>query len=124
MDMTLLAKIFGPTLILFGLFKIFFRDSLEKITKNFAGAHGAYWMESVVSMIIGLAIINAPQVVWYGGLGALLPLYGWICFIKGVLLLFLGDALQSLWGNMVNRIMIGILRFAFGWAFVCLGYFG
>ena len=123
MDMTLFAKVFGPTLIAFGLFKIFFRHDLGKITKNFDGAYGAYWMESFLSMLFGLMIINATQSWHWSGWMALMPIYGWLSFGKGVLLLFLAKPLQALWGNMPNTILIGSLRLLFGLVFVCAGYF-
>ncbi|MDN3504470.1 MAG: hypothetical protein P0S95_02705 [Rhabdochlamydiaceae bacterium] len=123
MDMTFFSKIFGPTLMFFGLFSIFFRDDAVKISKNFEGAYGAYWFEAVVSMIFGLAIVNGLR-DWGTCWQVLLPIFGWACFIKGVLLLFFSRATHSqLWLNKTNLIMLGAIRLFFGFSFVCVGYF-
>ena len=121
MDMTMFAKIFGPILVAFGLFCIFYREEAMKTAKNFAGAHGAYWFEAFISMIIGLAILNADW-TWSSGWSMFVPLYGWLCFGKGALLLFFPKGTHQVWGNMANLILFGSLRVLFGVVFVCLGY--
>lgn len=123
MDMAFFAKIFGPTLMFVGLLSIFFRDEAVKISKNFEGAYGAYWFEAFISMIFGLAIVNATK-DWGSGWQALIPIFGWVSFIKGVILLFFAKGAHAqLWSNKTNLIMLGILRFFFGYVFVCVGYF-
>lgn len=122
MNAMLLAKIFGPVIMLIALFNIFFRDELDRVSKSFHGAWGAYWMSGFLSMLFGLAVINAQGISWDGWF-AILPIFGWISFVKGALVLFLGESLSELWGNWPNRIMIGVLRFAFGWGLIWIGYF-
>lgn len=122
MDMTMFAKIFGPTLIFFGLYTIFLRGDRTKITKHFENNKAVHWLEASISMVIGLGIINAVK-YWGSGYQVLIPIYGWICFIRGVLILFLANQFQKLWSNMPNRIMIAAVRICFGLAFVCVGYF-
>ncbi|MCF7851804.1 MAG: hypothetical protein K9M07_01020 [Simkaniaceae bacterium] len=123
MDITFFAKVFGPCIVFFGLFQVFYREHALKVAKNFQGSHGAYWLEAIVSMIFGLAIINGAN-DWSTGWYAMIPIYGWLSFLKGVLLLFLPNpTYSSLWGNKINNIILGALRLVFGYVFICVGYF-
>lgn len=123
MDMIYLAKIFGPLLIALGFFQVFCRKVTPSIAKKFDGLRGARWLNSWVSMALGLAIINGGS-DWSTGCRALMPIYGWCGFIKGVLLLYFPKPLyKNLFANKVNVIMIGAIRIVFGLVFICLGYF-
>jgi hypothetical protein len=125
MDTMFFAKVFGPLLLFFGLANIFLRGSMTKTAKLFTTASegsGLLWMESYLSMFIGLAIACATFGAFSAHYGVLVPIYGFICFVKGVLLLFFGKPFSALWGNLPNLIMIGALRIVFALAFIHIGY--
>lgn len=127
MDTMFIAKVFGPLLVFFGLANIFFRGASMKIAKHFTmvgEGSGVFWMESYLSMLFGLAIACATMsALGNGGHYPMIPIYGFICLIKGVLLLFFGKPFSAVWGNLPNIIMIGALRLYFGLAFIHMAYF-
>ncbi|MDN3504471.1 MAG: hypothetical protein P0S95_02710 [Rhabdochlamydiaceae bacterium] len=122
MDMTFFAKVFGPTLVFFGLMSLFCRDQVGKLSKQLEGETGAQWIEAFLSMLFGMIIVNGVK-DWGTGHEVLIPIYGWICFVRGFLLLYFRKPFLSVFNNAPNRIMFGILRLYFGLAFVGVGYF-
>ena len=125
MDTMFFAKVFGPLLLFVGLANIFLRASVTKVAKQFTMAgegSGVLWLEAYLSMLIGLVIACATFSAFGAHYGMLVPIYGFICFVKGVLLLFFGKPFLGLWGNLPNIIMIGALRLLFGLSFIHMGY--
>lgn len=123
MDVTYIAQIFGPILILTGIYAIFLRHECEKGCDDFHANSALMWMESFVSLVIGLAIVNVYS-EWSASWKIFVTLYGWLVIIRGFLCLFFPKHFCE-WFKQhhANIIVLGIIRVIFGVVFMFLGYF-
>ena len=123
MDVTYIAQIFGPILILTGIYAIFLRHECEKTCDDFHESVALMWMESFVSFVIGLGVVNIYS-DWSANWKIFVTLFGWLCIIRGFLCLFFPHHFCQWHKNhYANMIIVGILRLVFGVVFMFLGYF-
>ncbi|MCF7851805.1 MAG: hypothetical protein K9M07_01025 [Simkaniaceae bacterium] len=123
MDVTYIAQIFGPILILTGIYAVFLRHECEKACDDFHANGALMWMEAFISLVIGLAIVNVYS-EWTPSWRVLVTVFGWIVVIRGFLSLFFPKQFCEWFKrHHANLIVVGVLRIFFGVVFMFLGYF-
>lgn len=83
-----IAGIFGPYLIIMGLWMLFYHDNMMKVLTSLKNSPASLMVSSVISLIVGLAVISEYN-VWMWQLALLVTLFGWYQLVRGVMVLFL-----------------------------------
>ena len=92
-----IAKVFGPLLIIMGVWNFLYQENTRKIAEAFKKNLAAYYVGGVINLIIGLTIINGAS-HWSVHLTVLVTILGWVIFLKG-LLFFIFPALFKKMAN-------------------------
>jgi hypothetical protein len=87
-----LACVFGPLLVLIGLWMLFFTKNLTKINASLRTAPEAIWLIAFINMLVGLTVINLYN-VWSMDNLVFVTLLGWFSLIRGVVALFFPKSL-------------------------------
>jgi hypothetical protein len=82
-----LASVFGPLLVILGVWMLFYRDNMLKVWTAIKGNPGILYVLGVADLFVGLIIINAYN-VWSKDVMVLVTLLGWVLFLKGIVSLF------------------------------------
>lgn len=82
-----LASVFGPLLVILGVWMLFYKDNVLKVWTSIKASPGTVYVLGVIDLILGLVIINAYN-VWAKDLLVLVTLLGWFFFLKGISIFF------------------------------------
>ena len=98
MDMQLAhywAQVFGPFLIIVGLWMLFYHDNQNKIMASIKGSPACFHILSILQLLIGLIIVTQCN-IWQMHLAVLVTLLAWLFMIKGVVGLFFPQVLMKM----------------------------
>lgn len=98
----LLAKLIGPTMLVFGLFVLIRREQMQQIGREFLDSEALLFMSGVITLPVGLAIVVTHN-VWVADWRVLITLFGWIAIIAGIARISLPDMLQSAGRTMLEK---------------------
>lgn len=87
-----LASVFGPFLMILGVWMLFYHDNMVKICASAKNTPCVIYVLALVNMLIGLTILSQFN-VWMWGLSILLTLFGWFTLIRGIMGLFVPQVL-------------------------------
>jgi hypothetical protein len=87
-----LASIFGPFLVIAGIWMLFYHSNMMKVVSSVKNTPGIMYVLGVLNLLIGLAILSQFN-VWTWGLSLLVTLFGWILLIHGLLFFFMPQVL-------------------------------
>lgn len=93
-----LASIFGPFLVILGLWMLIYCDQHKKVVSAFKGSAGLMYLKSVGSLLIGFTVLSQYD-TWGWNLLALVTLLGWVMVIQGVLGLFAPQMCHNMMGR-------------------------
>ncbi len=82
-----LASIFGPLLMIMGIWMLFYHDNMGKVCNSIKHTPGLIYTLSIFNLLIGLTILSQFN-VWVMGLSFLVTLLGWVTLVRGLLALF------------------------------------
>ena len=103
-----IAKIFGPLLIIMGIWGLFYHKTTKKVLEAFKKNMAAYYLGGIINLIIGLTLINAnPH--WHFYLTVLVKILGWIIFLKGFIFFILPDFFTKIVGQRKNLYFLSSL---------------
>jgi hypothetical protein len=116
-----LASIFGPFLIIMGLWMLLCKDRLAKVQASLKSTPACFNMLGVIQLLVGLAIVDTCRgCMLTPGLfipGLLIAILGWVCVIRGIVFLFFPTFITKMmaeypsWGR-----WLGVIRLIWGLA--------
>jgi hypothetical protein len=83
-----LAAVFGPYLIIRGLWMLFYHENTGKIWTSIKNTPAVFHLGAVITLWLGLAVVNTYN-IWMMNLTFFVTLLGWVMLVKGVFALFL-----------------------------------
>ena len=87
-----LSSIFGPMLVILGLWMLAYGDNVVKVMASFKSTPSAFYLSGLVNLLVGLTIISQYN-VWMWNVSVFLTLLGWGQLIRGILVFFIPQLL-------------------------------
>jgi uncharacterized protein YjeT (DUF2065 family) len=91
----MLASIFGPFLAILGIWRLLYAENFNKVITSIKNTPGALYLQGIFNLLIGLFIVNEYN-VWDMHIPVLITLLGWVMIAKGVLSLFVPQAMLKI----------------------------
>ena len=111
-----LAGIFGPFLMIFGLWMLFYHDNVMKLITSMKQVPSLLWVSGTINMLIGLAVLNSWN-EWSWSLYVLLTIFGWFCLLRGLMIFFVPQIFIQLAMSNSHWLQIrGVLPLIWGFA--------
>lgn len=118
-----LASIFGPFLVILGLWMLLYCDQYMKVLGGIKGSAGLFYMNSVFNLLIGFTVLSQYD-LWGWNLLVLVTLLGWVMVIRGVMGLFVPQLLMDiLMGKHGFAKIMGIIPLVWGVFLSYVGFF-
>ena len=90
-----LAAIFGPVLLIIGVWMLLYQENVKKVSESIKKNPAVMYLGGVINLIIGLTVINiSPE--WDLGLTVLVTIFGWFCFLRGLVIFFLPNLMTKI----------------------------
>lgn len=83
-----LASVFGPMLLIMGVWSVFYHDQAMKAATAMKTSPACLMILAVINLLLGLLIINTTN-EWTMAVTALVSLLGWVFLIRGLIFLFM-----------------------------------
>lgn len=117
-----LAAIFGPILLIIGVWTLLYQENVKKMSESIKKTPAILYIGGVINLIIGLTVINiSPQ--WELQLTVLVTLFGWFCFLRGLVIFFLPNLMTKVSKAQTNTfVFFGLLSVVWGLALCWLAY--
>ena len=90
-----LASIFGPFLMIMGLWMLFYHDNMMKVIGAVKNNAAIFYLMSIGNLLVGLVVLSEFN-EWVWGLSLLVTIFGWFIFIRGLLALFVPHLLVKI----------------------------
>lgn len=97
-----IAKLLGPVFVVMGLAGIVNYDRFRKLALEFIESEGLIFLSGVVTLPVGLAIVNTHN-VWMAGWPVLITLFGWIAIFAGIVRIVFPGPLKPLGRSMIEN---------------------
>jgi hypothetical protein len=118
-----LAGVFGPFMLIIGLWMLLFADNLMKVCTAIKNNAAAFYFCSVSNLLVGLVILGEYN-VWSMDAYVLVTLLGWFMVGRGVLGLFLPQLLMKTSMSHTGFMKIkGIIPLVWGFVLCWLAFF-
>lgn len=115
-----LASIFGPLLVILGIWGLMYQENLKKIREAFKKQPPSLFMAGYINLLVGLTIIHiSPE--WVADISVLVTLLGWLLLLKGLMVLFFPKALMELYSKQ-SHIFLGLVSVVWGLALCWLAF--
>ena len=116
-----LASIFGPLLMILGVWMLFYHDNIVKVCASVKNTPCCLYVMSIINLLIGLTILNQFN-VWMMGLSILVTLLGWFTLIRGLMALFVPHVLMK-WAHDPSWMKVkGIVPLVWGFGLCWLAF--
>ena len=118
-----LASIFGPLLVILGLWKLLYSDALVKVLNSLKNSHGLMYYTSVIYLWVGFTVLSQYD-LWGMNALTLVTLLGWAMVVRGILGLFVPQMLLEMYSSKHDFMKVcGIFPLVWG-VFLCwIGFF-
>lgn len=83
-----IASIFGPLLVVLGLWMLLFTENLTKVWNSLKASPCSFYQMAVLNLLFGLFIVNHFN-AWIWDKLFLVTLLGWVLILRGALALFI-----------------------------------
>lgn len=118
-----LASIFGPFLVILGLWMLLYCDQYNKVLSGIKGSAGLFYVVSVFNLLIGFTVLSQYD-LWGWNLLVLVTLLGWVMVIRGVMGLFVPQLLMDIqMGRHGFAKIMGIIPLVWGVFLSYVGFF-
>lgn len=115
-----LASIFGPILVIMGIWTLLYQDNVKKVAESFRKTPAIFYLGGVINLIVGLTIITSFN-DWKMEVQILVTLLGWLMFLRGLVIFFLPNAIMKMSKMQENAyVFFGLVSIVWGLA---LGWF-
>ena len=120
-----LAKLVGPVIALMGLVLLFDTDRVRSMANTFIENDALLFFAGIVTLPIGLAIVNTHN-VWVAGWPVVITILGWLAIAGGIVRMALPGTTKALGGVMLDNkaalIVPGVLLVGLGAWLSWIGY--
>lgn len=82
-----LARIFGPFLLIIGLWMLFYHHNAHKIATSIKNAPAIFYCHGSINLLLGLFILNGYN-HWDKSMLVVIPIVGWLFLLRGLMVLF------------------------------------
>jgi hypothetical protein len=82
-----LASIFGPMMVVLGVWMLMYADHVSKVVAAMKGAPAILFARSYLDLFLGFFILSYYN-AWFMDLPFLVTLLGWVLVVRGILTLF------------------------------------
>ena len=118
-----LASIFGPFLVILGLWMLLYCDQYTKVLTAMKNSAGIFYMNSVFNLLIGFTVLSQYD-LWGWNLLVLVTLLGWVMVVRGIMGLFVPQLLMDiLMGKHGFAKILGIIPVVWGVFLSYVGFF-
>jgi|SRR3569832_377596 len=118
-----LASIFGPFLVILGLWMLLYCDQYTKVLSGIKGSAGLFYTNSVFNLLIGFTVLSQYD-LWGWNMLVLVTLLGWVMVVRGVMGLFVPQLLMDiLMGKHGFAKILGIIPLVWGVFLSYVGFF-
>lgn len=118
-----LARIFGPLLLIIGIWCLFYRHKVMQAAKGFTTTPTTMYLFGIVNLLVGLTIVTMFN-HWVWDLTLLVTLLGWFLLVRGVCALYWPEAVIKSQLCSDGCITVwGIIWIVWGFFLTWLGYF-
>ncbi len=122
----LIAKLLGPVLLVAALSMLASPSQILAMASEFLKSHALIFLSGVLTMVGGLAIVNAHN-VWSADWPVIITVFGWAMVIGGAVRMGLPNVVQSIGAKMMNGANMirtfGVIWAAVGAYLSYVGYF-
>jgi hypothetical protein len=117
-----LASIFGPFLVIVGIWMLFYQENLIKVITSTKNTPGVMYIMGVVNLLIGLTVLSQFN-MWSWGLSLLVTIFGWAFLIRGLLAFFVPQLLvHKKLADAANLKIKGIIILVWGFGMCWLAF--
>jgi uncharacterized protein YjeT (DUF2065 family) len=116
MDMQLAhywAHVFGPILVLMGLWMFLYSENVAKILASFKTSPACFHLLGMIQLVFGLMIVVRCN-AWYWDWSLAIVLLGWFFVVRGVLSLFFPQVLMKMFSKAKMSRAMGIIPLIWG----------
>src|ERR1700680_4509567 len=118
-----LASIFGPLLVIIGLWKLLYADAFAKVLNSMKNSHGLMYFTSVIYLWVGFTVLSQYD-VWEMDALVLVTLLGWAMIVRGILGLFVPQMLHDMYiGHKGFTRVCGLIPLVWGVLLCWIGFF-
>ena len=118
----LLSKIFGPVLILAGLWFFFSKNHLTQVVESFKDETASFFMGGLVNLIIGFTVLTLYS-DWGWRAETAVTVFGWLLIIRGLTVLYFPqEAMQYTMKAVKHHRIIALVPLILGIIMLCYGY--
>ena len=118
-----LASIFGPLLVILGLWMLLYSDNLMKVMSAIKSSAGIFYYSSVFNLLVGFTVLSQYD-LWGWNALVFVTILGWFMVVRGVMGLFVPQLLMHiLVGNPGFTRVCGIIPLIWGLILSWVGFF-
>jgi hypothetical protein len=118
-----LASIFGPLLVIIGLWKLLYTDAFTKVLNSVKSSHGLMYYTSVIYLWVGFTVLSQYD-MWEMDVLVLVTLLGWAMIVRGILGLFAPKMLLDMYlGHHGFAKVCGLIPLVWGVLLCWIGFF-
>src|SRR5262245_57020454 len=89
-----LASIFGPFMVILGLWMLLYHDQLMKVYSGIKNSPAVLYLNSVFNILVGFTVLSQYD-LWGWNLLVLVTLLGWFMVVRGLMGLFVPQMLMD-----------------------------
>lgn len=109
-----LASIFGPFLVINGLWMLFYHENMMKVMSSVKNTPAVFHCSAMICLLLGLTVLSQFN-MWSMSLMVFVTLLGWALVARGVMALFVPQMLMKLTAAKADRIKTwGVIHFVWG----------
>lgn len=109
-----LGSVFGPFLVIHGLWMLFCRSALMKTETSVKGSPACFHMIGVIQLLVGLAIVNTCFIGPIEGVSLLVAILGWVLILRAILSFFLPKLVLKTLGNAKWNAFAAVITLVWG----------
>ncbi len=118
-----LASIFGPLMVIIGLWKLLYSEAFAKVLNSVKNSHGLMYYISVIYLWVGFTVLSQYD-MWDMGILVLVTLLGWAMIVRGILGLFAPQFLLDMYlGHRGFSKVCGLVPLVWGVLLCWIGFF-
>lgn len=109
-----LASIFGPTLVILGLWKLIYSETFMKVLNSVKASPGLLYYSSAAYVWVGLTVLSQYD-MWDMSSFVFVTILGWFMVIRGILGLFAPHMLLDMYYKRPNSAKVcGLISLVWG----------
>lgn len=117
-----LASIFGPLLVVIGIWILFYRENMMKVCTSVKNSPGVMYLMGIINLLIGLTTLSEYN-MWNWGLPLLVTLFGWVMLIRGLMVFFMPKLLVEQTMSTKQALKFkGVILFIWGFGMCWLAF--